>query len=245
MTKTVFITGANRGIGLELARLHKAAGWNVLATFRDESTSSELRDLLGADKVHQLDVKDQNAISKLPQFIAEHSGCLHRLINNAGVFGPRSNEGEDFAQIATAEWLDTFHVNAVAPVQIAKSLQGLLASTQPDGEGADTKCPQIVNISSRMGSVENCGTEKSSYAPIYRASKSALNMAMTCLAADVQGLGIGVYLMHPGWVQTAMGGENADLSVQKSAFNLFSTMNNFSLSQSGGFFNHDGTKILW
>jgi len=164
MTKTVFITGANRGIGLELARLHKQAGWRVVGSYRDEATAGELIELLDEDMIVQLDVKDEAGINQLPARLARNFDGLDRLINNAGVFGPRT----EFDDLSAAQWLDTFHVNTIAPTQIAKVLRPMLSkNAQKSGFS------QIVNISSRMGSLQLCSEQKSSFGPIYRSTKSA------------------------------------------------------------------------
>lgn len=226
MSKTVLITGAGRGIGLHLAKLHAAAGWNVLGTYRDAERASGLLDLIG-DNAIKLDVMDEAANKALP---AQLGGKIDRLINNAGVITTRAG----FEETSTDLWLKSLHVNTVAPVQIATACLPIF-----------NKDAQVVNISSRMGSISQVSEGKGSFIPMYRASKAALNMAMVCFQEEHPDADISVYLMHPGWVRTEMGGEGADLSVEESAQDLFSTMNSFTKKEKGGFFNHDGKAIAF
>jgi NAD(P)-dependent dehydrogenase (short-subunit alcohol dehydrogenase family) len=100
---------------------------------------------------------------------------------------------------------------------------------------------KVINISSIMGSL----ARERSDSIAYRSSKSALNKAMQCLAIELKPKNIGVYLMHPGWVRTDMGGPNADISVEESSAGLFKMISEFGLRESGRFWQYDGQELDW
>ena len=222
-TKTVLITGANRGIGLELARKHQAAGWRVIGTARDVAKATELE---AVAEVLPLDVTDPGSIDALAA--ALEGRAIDRLINNAGVFGPRDGQGGGFDELDYAAWLDTLNANCLGPVRTAMALGDRL-----------TESGQVYTITSQMGSI----ALTSGNSPIYRSSKTAVNMAMACLAQHWPKRTVALF--HPGWVQTDMGGASADLTVEQSAAGLIAVMERLKLADSGGFFNHDGASIPW
>lgn len=215
---TVLITGANRGIGLEFARQYSADGWSVIATARQ--TSPEL-DSLGV-RVESLDMRELDSVEGFGERIEE----LDLLIANAGTYGPRS--------VTTAEggrgWSETFAVNTIAPFLLA---QAVLAQI----ERANGK---LVAISTKMGSIAD---NTSGGFIAYRSSKSALNMAWKSLAIDNPG--VVCALLHPGWVQTRMGGPSAPLGVEDSVAGMRRVIAGLGPGQSGGFFSYDGGAIPW
>lgn len=215
----VLITGANRGIGLEFARQYSDDGWDVVATVRE--SSPEL-DELGV-RIEALDMRDLDSVAKF----SERLDSLDLLIANAGTYGPRSpksaNEGE--------EWLETFAVNTVAPYLLAQSVLPLIAA-----EGG-----KLIGISTKMGSIDD---NSSGGYIAYRSSKSALNMAWRSLAIDNRGKVI-CAVLHPGWVQTRMGGRSAPLSPEDSVSGMRRVIESLGPDRSGGFFAHDGREIAW
>jgi NAD(P)-dependent dehydrogenase (short-subunit alcohol dehydrogenase family) len=216
---TVLITGANRGIGLEFARQYSGDGWNVIATVREHSP--EL-DALGV-RIETLDMRDLDAVA----IFGERLDALDLLVANAGTYGPRSPEsGED-----GAEWLETFAVNTVAPYLLARSVLPLVARAGG----------KLVAISTKMGSIED---NRSGGYIAYRSSKSALNMAWRSLAIDNRGKVV-CAMLHPGWVQTRMGGSSAPLSPEDSVAGMRRVIDGLGPEQSGGFFNYDGSEIPW
>ena len=216
---TVLITGANRGIGLEFARQYSSDGWDVIATVREHSP--EL-DSLGV-RIETLDMRDLDAVAGF----GERLDALDLLVANAGTYGPRSPEnGED-----GAEWLETFAVNTVAPYLLARSVLPLVARAGG----------KLVAISTKMGSIED---NRSGGYIAYRSSKSALNMAWRSLAIDNRGK-IVCAMLHPGWVQTRMGGSSAPLSPEDSVAGMRRVIDGLGPEQSGGFFNYDGSEIPW
>jgi NAD(P)-dependent dehydrogenase (short-subunit alcohol dehydrogenase family) len=185
---TLLVTGANRGLGLEFVRQYRRAGWDVIATTREDSPELSA---LGAE-VRTLDMGDHQAVS------AFRAGRpLDLLIANAGTYGPR--DAADAGQ--ASEWLDTFAVNTVGPYLLARALL-------PEGRAAGGK---LVAISTRMSSLAD---NDSGGFLAYRSSKTALNMAWQTLALAFPDLAWG--LLHPGWVQTRMGGPHAPLTPEES-----------------------------
>ncbi len=228
---TLLITGANRGIGLELTKRYAADGWTVIATCREPQTATTLKALPGIT-VEALDVIDYAAVDALA---AKYSGtAIDLLLNNAGIYGNRDGalKVSDFDT-----YLQVLHVNSVAPMKMALAfLPHLRAAQTRSGGGA-----KIATISSRMGSIEQSGG--GSYA--YRASKAAINAGMHNLALDLKSSGISCITLHPGWVKTDMGGTGADIDVATSAAGLRKVIGGLTLKDTGKFYNYDGGEIPW
>lgn len=223
----VVITGANRGIGLELARQYAADGWQVVATCRDLAKPGGLKDLANVE-IQSLVVDSEASIAA---FAAGMKGrAIDLLINNAGIMGPdltqQSKDGID-----VAGWLETMRVNALAPILLT------LALRQNLGQGA-----KIAILSSQLGSQ----TENESggmYA--YRASKAAVNMGVRSLAADLRDEGVILLALHPGWVQTDMGGPQAPVQIPDSVAGLRRVIAAANQADSGSFTAFDGRRIPW
>lgn len=216
---TALITGANRGIGLELARQYSQAGWDVVATVRESSAGL---DSLGV-RIEQLDMRDLDAVASFGSSVDK----LDLLIANAGAYGPKAVSGAEEAR----GWLETFTVNTVAPFLLAQSVLPLVATAQG----------KLVAISTRMGSIED---NTSGGFIAYRSSKSALNSAWRSLAIDNRAKVI-CAVLHPGWVQTRMGGSSAPLEPEQSVAGLRKVIDGLGPEQSGRFFSYDGSEIPW
>jgi NAD(P)-dependent dehydrogenase (short-subunit alcohol dehydrogenase family) len=216
---TVLITGANRGIGLEFARQYSADGWDVVATVREDSP--EL-DALGV-RVERLDMRNLDSVASF----AERLESLDLLIANAGTYGPKSPESGQEGE----EWLETFAVNTVAPYLLAKSVLPLVERVGG----------KLIAVSTRMGSIED---NTSGGYIAYRSSKTALNSAWKSLAIDNQGKAT-CAVIHPGWVQTRMGGRSAPLSPEDSVSGMRKVIEDLTPEDSGAFFSHDGSQIPW
>ena len=214
----VLITGANRGIGLELVRQYAADGWTVIATVREESP--ELGEL--GVEVSQLDMRDFDAIVRFGQAIDK----LDLLIANAGTYGPRNPTSSEDAEA----WSEAFAVNTIAPFLLAQSV---LPAVERSGG-------KLIAISTKMGSIAD---NQSGGFVAYRSSKSALNSAWKSLAVDNPTVVCAV--LHPGWVQTRMGGESAPLSPEDSVSGMRRVIEGLGPDQSGGFFAYDGAEIPW
>ena len=214
----VLITGANRGLGLEFVRQYKEAGWDIVATARD--SSPEL-DALGV-RVEKLEMSDLDAVADFGKRLDR----LDLLIANAGTYGPREVRSADAAR----GWAETFFVNTIAPFLLAESVL-------PAVKAAAGK---LIAISTKMGSIED---NTSGGFIAYRSSKSALNSAWRSLAIDNPGVTCAV--LHPGWVQTRMGGSSAPLEPQKSIAGMRKVIEGLGPDRSGRFFAYDGAEVPW
>ena len=216
----VLITGANRGLGLEFARQYKEAGWDVVVTARQ--SSPEL-DALGV-RVETLDMQDLDAVEKF----GDRLDRLDLLIANAGTYGPREVTSADEAR----EWADTFVTNTIAPFLLAQSVLPLVEASSG----------KLIAVSTKMGSIED---NTSGGFIAYRSSKAALNAAWRSLAIEARKLGVAAAALHPGWVQTRMGGASAPLEPEESIAGMRKVIDGLTLDQSGGFFSYDGTTVPW
>jgi NAD(P)-dependent dehydrogenase (short-subunit alcohol dehydrogenase family) len=229
MVNTVLITGANRGIGLEFTKQYAADGWQVIACCRAPHSASALQTLAKSYpniKLIALDVADFSQIEAVGlQF---HTRAIDVLINNAGVYPESSLSEIDFN-----DWATAFKINSMAPLKMAQTFLPHLAKGQ---------LKKIATLSSKMGSIDD-NTSGGSY--IYRTSKTAVNMVMKSLAIDVQNAGIAVVTLHPGWVQTDMGGPNGLINTQTSVTGLRKVVANLSLENTGKFIAFDGKEIAW
>ena len=222
---TVLITGANRGIGLELARQYATAGWRVIGTARKPESATEL-DATGAD-VMQLDVTDQASVDRLAQDLAEQP--IDMLINNAGIQPLMWKLDEvDFDEFERA-----LSVNAVGPVRVTRALMPNLRSG---------KVRKVINITTNLSSIAE-NTEGGFYG--YRESKAALNMFNKSLAMELGPEGFICIVLNPGWVRTDLGGPKAPLSVEESVAGMRSVIKSLSPADNGSFWTHDGKQMPW
>lgn len=218
---TILITGSNRGIGKRLVELFDADGWDVIAASRDPASAG------GPGEKLALDVTDSDSIARAAASLKGRA--IDVLWNNAGVY---LDKGMGYADMDPALWAQTFHANTIAPIEVCKALISNVAAS-------DRKV--LAFTTSRMASLAlNSG---GGYA--YRASKAALNMAVSCLTKEVADLGVRTVLLHPGWVQTDMGGASADINTDTSASGMKAVVTGLSAAQSGHFLNYDGTEIPW
>jgi NAD(P)-dependent dehydrogenase (short-subunit alcohol dehydrogenase family) len=222
---TVLITGANRGLGLEFSRQYAADGWHVIACCRDPKDAPELKKLK-AD-VHALDVTSQDSIDQLAKTLKGKP--IDVLVNNAGTHGDR----RPFGETDVALWKQIFAVNTIAPYQVlAALLDNLVAGAQK----------KVVNISSKVGSIGD-GPSGGSYA--YRSSKTALNMVMMNAAHELRNHGITILLIHPGWVQTDMGGPSAPVTIEQSITGVRRIIDKATPAETGHFYDYTGRQLPW
>lgn len=229
---TLLITGANRGIGLELCKQYLAEGWTIHATCRQPENSYELNQLCqasnGSMTVHPLDVTNYEQMKNLKQVLK--STPIDILLNNAGVY---AKDASQFGESDEASWDEAVRVNLLAPLKMMESFV--------DHVG-DSKQRLIVNMSSKMGSMADNG---SGGAYAYRATKAALNAVTVSAAQDLKHRDITVIVMHPGWVRTDMGGPNGEISAPECAEQLRAIFSKLTLKDSGKFLDIDGTEIPW
>lgn len=225
MSKTYVVTAGNRGLGLEFARQLSIRGERVIATARAPQTAGKLK-ALGVD-VRELDVGDGDSVDRFAAGLEGES--IDVLINNAGV-GVNSCPFED---LDFAEMEDYFRVNAVGPLRVTRGLLPMMR------RGADRK---VVNLTSRMGSI---GDNSGGAAYSYRASKAGLNMATKSLAVDLADDGFVCVVMHPGWVETDMGGSRAPVQPQESITGMIGVIDGLETDDNGGFFDFTGAVVPW
>jgi NAD(P)-dependent dehydrogenase (short-subunit alcohol dehydrogenase family) len=227
--QTVLITGANRGIGLNLTRHFLANDWRVIATCRKPDTAAELQALACTRlQVLQLDVGDARSVLAL---VAALDGQpVDVLINNAGIMGPAHQGVRDMDYEG---FLQTLAVNSVAPLRVSAALLPNLKQTRR---------PRIVTISSQMGAFElDLGPGHIAYS----SSKSAASKVMQLMAKELAAEGIIVVPVHPGWVKTDMGGPNAQISPADSAAGLYKLIDGLQQQQSGRFWTWEGREHAW
>lgn len=224
---TTLITGANRGLGLELARQYLADGWTVIACCRDPEGAAELKGLSGDLTVHGLDVADPASVAALPAAVGDVA--IDVLLNNAGIFSDRGG----FGSVDYEAWLRTFEVNTLGPLRVTEALVDHVARS-------DRRI--VANMTSKMGSIAD-NTSGGCYA--YRSSKAALNMVNASLAHDLGGRGITCVVLHPGWVATDMGGAGAPLGAVESCRGLRDVIAGLTPADTGRFFAFSGEAIPW
>ena len=226
----ILITGANRGIGLGLAHNYLTAGHEVTVTARQPQEAKALTDLkqkFGSHlKMFELDVTQQTSVRAFAKDLGEVP--LDILINNAGI---GSSFSAHLPDLQFSEGLDIYDTNALGPMRMVQTLLPRLR-----------RGSRVVNISSKMGSIAD-NAQGGSY--FYRMSKAAVNMATKCLALECEGAGIIVTAIHPGWVQTRMGGQSAPITVEESTGHIVRTIDKLAAQHSGGFLNYDGAVIAW
>ncbi len=229
--KTVFITGASRGLGLEFCRQYLAAGNRVIATARHPDQSEGLQSLqqeYGDNlMVYGLDVADEQSRRSVSDAVGDR--VIHLLINNAGYYGNTNPLGK----LDEAEWLKVFHINCIAPIKMVELFRSNLVNA-----GSAT----VAMLSSKMGSMGDNGSG-GSY--VYRSSKAALNAAAKSLSIDLASEQIKVVALHPGWVLTDMGGPNALIDTTTSVNGMRKVIDNLKSQQSGDFIAYDGTLVPW
>jgi NAD(P)-dependent dehydrogenase (short-subunit alcohol dehydrogenase family) len=224
---TVLITGAARGLGLEFTRQYAAKGWKVHACARKPEA---LKAIKGDIHPHRLEVTDYKAVQALAKQLAGEA--IDVLICNAGVGGEGSHAAQAFGHFDPALWRHMFEVNTFAPLMMAEAFAEHVARS---GER------KLIAITSILGSLANNNGGR--YA--YRASKTALNMEWSCLAKDLAGKGVICVALHPGWVQTDMGGASAALTIDQSVPPMVKTIAALKPTDNGRYLQYDGTELPW
>ncbi len=226
---TVLITGASRGIGLQLARAYAEAGASVIATARNPESAAELTSLLAAHPgllVLPLDVTDAASLDALVARLSRRP--IDLLIANAGVMGARG--GVDDQDNTAARWADVLATNVAG---VFFTVRALL----PNLKAASSA--KIAIVSSRMAS--SVAANGSSY--LYRASKAAAANIGANFASELRPAGIAVGIYHPGWVKTDMGGTGADITVAESANGLVQRFAKLNIATTGVFEDYAGVPI--
>lgn len=218
--KTALITGANSGIGLELAKQLQDDGYKVIATCRKSSLKL---DALNCQVETDVDVTSSESIKQLVKNLKGVK--IDVLVNNAGYMKTTGLDNLDFDAMR-----DQFEVNTLGPLRVTTNLLSNL-----------TKGSKVVIITSRMGSIKDGSGGQYGY----RMSKTAVNMVGNSLAKDLKEQGIAVALLHPGYVRTNMTGNQGLIDTGESAKGLIQRINGLNIENTGGFWHEDGTELPW
>lgn len=224
------ITGANRGIGLALAKAYAGRRDKVFAAVRASSDRADLDALAQASRgwveTIGMDVSDPADIGRARRKLEAEP--IDILINNAGISGPDHQSALDMDFDGLAE---TMAVNAIAPLRIATAFL-------PNVKAAKGK---IITLSSQMGQMQSASSDSLAY----RVSKAAVNKLMRGLATELKPQGVPVLIVHPGWVKTDMGGEGAQLSPEESAAGVLKLIDRLDIASTGKFLAWNGKELAW
>ncbi|MBS7805156.1 SDR family oxidoreductase [Rhizobiales bacterium TNE-4] len=227
----LLISGANRGIGLELVRARLAQGDHVIACARLPEEADALQALkhTASDRlvILPLDVADAPSVFDLGASLGDRP--IDVLVNNAGIIGPQAQATLD---MDFDGWAHTLAINTLGPLRVTQALLPNLRHGEK---------PRILIVSSQMGSMASHASDRLAY----RSSKAAVNKVAQALATDLKPMGIAVAAIHPGWVRTRMGGQGAPLDPAESAAGISVLIDRLDLSRTGQFLNVDGAPLAW
>ncbi|MEO8443799.1 MAG: SDR family oxidoreductase [Gammaproteobacteria bacterium] len=234
---TVLVTGASRGLGLEYCRQMAASGWRVLAAARDPERAADLQALARAPgaRVRILKLEVTSEADVLALAVELRGTPLDMLINNAGTFGPEGSPGgmryQSLAQMDYAIWRDILEVNLLAPFRLTVALAPNLRLAPR---------PVVIMLSSDLGSIAN---NRMGQSHAYRTSKAGLNMLTRSIANEWRDLI--VVAMAPGWCQTELGGEGAEIAPDDSVRAQLVTFDGLTSTHSGQFIDRFGQPVAW
>ena len=225
----ILITGANRGIGLALARLYAEGGNHVFAFCRSPQAAGKLNELaerIGKVSVHAMDVSDERSIASAADAVGDRP--IDILINNAGI---RGGNDQSLEKTDTHDWIEAFKVMTIGPFHVVQAFLGNLRAAEN---------PKLVTLTSQIAATTWPAGGFYSYA----SAKAAVNRVMLGLAHDLKDQVI-VALIHPGWVRTDMGGTGADISPEESASGIRNVIASLSKADSGRFYKWNGDIHPW
>lgn len=233
----ILITGANRGLGLEMARQYGEAGWRIMACCRDPKSAPELARLGAASggrtSLHRMEVTDAGQVKAVA---AELKGqAIDVLFNNAGVLGGAIDKPAplSFGSIDYAAWEEVLRVNTLAPVRVAEAFVDHVAASERK---------LMAFMSTYMASITSLN-DGGYYQ--YRSSKAALNLVVKALSIDLKARGVRTLALHPGWVATDMGGSSAPVKAPESIRGIRQVIELYGKNETGQFYNYDGSKFSW
>lgn len=225
---TILITGANRGLGLGMAKHAAQRGFTVIGTARDPNIAHELQKV--AARVEQLDTSSRASIDAFAELLGDTPVDI--LVNNAGIF---LHECDDIEHLDVDALERIIRTNTLGPILLTRSMIGNLERSQRKLN---------VSITSNLGSITDASMGEIGFLG-YRTSKAALNMANAAMAHQLKPKGITSVVIHPGWVQTDMGGADAPLTPEESTASLIETIDGLSISDTGRFIDYRGEKLAW
>lgn len=229
---TVVITGANRGLGLALARHYIAQGVTVIGGCRNPATADGLNEV-GAE-VHQLDTSSGESIAAFGDAVGDRPVDL--LYNNAGIDARAVGAAESARgalDLTEAQFRSVMDVNVLGPMLMVQAV-------------ADNLCAvggKVINVSSQVGSIEVAHRIGSDIA--YTTSKAALNMLSLKQSQALRPKGVCVIALHPGWLRSDMGGSRADLEPADAAASIAKVVDHVTIDQTGSFLRWDGSSHPW
>ena len=231
--KQILITGANRGVGLELTRQSVQRGDKVWAGCRSPEKATDLEDLSaiypGQVTIIPLEITNEESIADCAAQIATEIDRLDIIFNNAAIY----SDGENIKSFSANDALEMLNVNAVGQMLVVKHFTKFLVTADE---------PKLINISSEAGSISTMTSFRGYY---YFGSKALLNMFSRALAWDPEISGITVAAIHPGWVRTDMGGPDAHISVTQSAAGIIQVTDALTSQDNGNFYTWDGDEHPW
>ena len=225
---TAFITGSNRGLGLEFVKQLADSDYTIYATCRDPDSADELQSLASdAVTIVQCDVADQHSCDDAAKQV---DGKIDLLVNNAGVYGPTGGK-QHVGVLDGDEATRVLRINVVGPMLVTQAIIDAGKMNDP-----------AINfvVSSGVGSISRTSGSQPIY---YAASKAAVNMVCKVFGDTLKDRGITTVAVSPGWVQTDMGGENATLTPEQSIKRMLRIIDNLSPEQSGQFLESTGKQI--
>jgi len=238
---SLLVTGASRGLGLELCRQYSDAGWRVFACCREPEASEHLLPLADAVpervSLHRMDVDDAGQVEAVAKEL--EGQAIDILINNAGLadsYGTGVLEGRDDPDLKhydMGEWLRILNTNVVSVGRVTGAFADHVAASEKK---------LIAMMASSLSSVGNTW-QAGRYA--YRTSKAALNMLMRGVGAWLEPRGVTVVSVAPGWTRTELGGPNAQHGVAEATERVRALLEQFTIEDTGTYWNYDGTRLPW
>ena len=234
---SMLVTGASRGLGLEMVRQFVGDGWRIYACCRTPETATDLAALAarsdGAITLHTLDVSKPEQVAAL----ADEFRCtpIDMLVNNAGLLGCTIDamEPANFGSIDYDAWMQVHEINTMAPLRVTEAFVDHVAASEKK---------LLLFMSTHMG----CITELADGGLYpYRSSKAALNLLVKGLSIDLAPRGVRTLAVHPGWVVTDMGGPDAPVNKVDSIAGIRQVVANYGGGQTGRFFQYDGRELPW
>ncbi len=228
---TALVTGVNRGLGLEFIKQYSQAGWNVIGTCRDLGSAVEasgLADVASNIELYPLEITSAEGIAGLAETLKGRP--IDHLVLNAGVMAERA---QVLGELDQDDFVHAMSVNTVSPALMIQAFRSHVAAS-------DKKL--VIGMSSILGSIAG-NSDGGLYS--YRASKAALNAVLKSAASDLAAEGITVVAMHPGWVQTDMGGEGATITTGVSINGMLKVFDGLTTADSGRFLTYDGSELPW
>lgn len=228
---TALVTGVNRGLGLEFIKQYSQAGWQVIGTCRDLGSAVEasgLADVASNIELYPLEMTSAEAIADFAETLKDRP--VDHLVLNAGVMAEKA---QVLGELEQEDFMHAMSVNTVSPALMIQAFR-------PHVRASEKKL--IVGMSSILGSIAG-NSDGGLYS--YRASKAALNAVVKSAASDLAGDGITVIAMHPGWVQTDMGGEGATITTGVSISGMLKVFDGLSAADTGRFLTYDGSELPW